>query len=295
MSQYFTRTFRVDWSEANANGQVHLAGYFRYVMETAWEWGAAVGLGIADSKALGLGWVVRETQITLFRPLCPDDVFELTIWVAHWRRVHGTRYFELVHEASGEVVAQGAQEVVSLEMKNMRPVAIPGEIIERLTIEHPRVVPHRKFPVYRFEQTDAFTTQRTVHWQDLDAQEHVNNANYAAFAEDAAVTALAGCGWSPQDFKAQWLAAANRGVHIQYLAPASWGETLNLYTFAAELTPEGGVWYVEIERAPDREAIARCLIVWGVVDVSGRGERRMPESLFSRLGECAAVARQRDG
>ncbi len=86
MLKYFTRTFRVEWSETNAIGQVHLATYFKYVVETAWEWGAAIGLGIDESEKLGIGWLVRATELTLHRPLRPDDVFELTIWLADWRR-----------------------------------------------------------------------------------------------------------------------------------------------------------------------------------------------------------------
>jgi len=52
MSKYFTRTFRVGWSEINTIGQVHLSEYFRYVIETAWDWGATVGLSIAESEDL---------------------------------------------------------------------------------------------------------------------------------------------------------------------------------------------------------------------------------------------------
>ena len=63
MPDYFSRTFRVRWSEVNANGQVDLAGYLRYTIETAWDWGAANGLSMEESEKLGLAWVIRETEI----------------------------------------------------------------------------------------------------------------------------------------------------------------------------------------------------------------------------------------
>ena len=287
--KYFTRTFRVDWSETNAVGEVHLSAYFKYVVETAWEWGAAIGLGITGSEELGLGWLVRATELNLHRPLRPNDVFELTIWLADWRRVHGTRYFELVMKESGELVAQGAQEVVSVDLKTMRPATVPARIIDNITIENPRLIEVQKFPELKALRETAFATQRTVNWQDLDSQEHVNNTHYIAFAEDALTTAMATAGWAPERFKAENIAIRNRRVHVQYLAPAAWGATLDVYTHLIELTPAGGVWHVEIERRSDRKPIAQCVIKWGLVSRTDGKQRDLPESLFDGLKEEIAT------
>ena len=112
MTELFTRTFRVRWSEDNALGQLDLAGYFRYVIETAWEWGASNGLGIVESEQLGLAWVIRETEIRVFTPLYPNMNFDFTIWLVKWRRVRGTRCFEIRFKESGEIVAQGTQQKI---------------------------------------------------------------------------------------------------------------------------------------------------------------------------------------
>jgi YbgC/YbaW family acyl-CoA thioester hydrolase len=290
MSKYFTRTFRVRWSEINAIGQVYLSEYFRYVIETAWDWGATVGLSIAESKELGLAWVIRESELNLYRPLHPNDIFELTIWLLDWRRVHGTRCFELILKDSGELVAQGIQEVVSLDLKTMRPVATPDHIIDQLSMENPRVIPHQKFPKFQAQRVAAFVRQRTVDWRDLDSQEHFNNANYVAFAQDAAIQALAELGSSPSHFKTQGLVVLNKRVHILYQSPASWGETLNVITFLVELKPCGGKWYVEIERAADREPIARCVIEWSLANRVSGEEQILPKSLFLGLKKRVAIA-----
>ena len=290
MSKYFTRTFRVRWSEINAIGQVHLSEYFRYVIETAWDWGATVGLSIAESEELGLAWVLRETEINLYRPLRPNDIFELTIWLIEWRRVHGTRCFELILKDSGELVAQGVQEVVSLDLKTMRPVATPDHIIDQLRMENPRVIPHQKFPKFQAQREAAFVMQRTVDWRDLDSQEHFNNANYIAFAQDAAVQALAELGSSPSHFKNQGLFVVNKRVHILYQSPAVWGETLEVFTYLVELNSTGGIWDVEIERAADREPIARCVIEWSLANRMRGEEQILLESLFLGLKRRVAIA-----
>ena len=53
MSKVFTRAFRVRWSETNAEGNVDITNYLRYLMETAWDWGAAGGLSLEATHALG--------------------------------------------------------------------------------------------------------------------------------------------------------------------------------------------------------------------------------------------------
>jgi hypothetical protein len=63
MTKIFTRTFRVRWAELDASSAVSPANYLRYLMETAWDWGDAVGLGVNDSQTLDLFWVIRETEI----------------------------------------------------------------------------------------------------------------------------------------------------------------------------------------------------------------------------------------
>ena len=283
MSKYFTKTFRVGWSEMNDVGQVHISEYFRYVIETAWDWGAAIGLGIAENEALGLAWVIRETEIHLRTPLHPHDVFDLTIWLIDWRRVRGTRCFELALRDGGGIVAQGTQEVVVLDSTTLRPVAPPSDILDGLKIENPRLIPHQKIPRLQAQPAAAFVTRRVVELRDLDPQEHVNNANYASFAEDAAAQALALAGWSPAHFKDQGLLVETRRVHIQYQSPASWGETLEVAAHLLELGPAGGVWYIDIRRASDREPIAQCVLDWALADRASREERNLPESLADAL------------
>jgi len=54
MPTTFTRTFRVRWAEINAVGQLGLTEYFRYVIETAWDWGPQ--LGWASLRTTSSGW-----------------------------------------------------------------------------------------------------------------------------------------------------------------------------------------------------------------------------------------------
>lgn len=290
MSQEFTRPFRVRWSETNALGHVDLAGYLRYVMETAWDWGAAGGLSIADSEALGVVWVIRETEINLFRPLQANDTFALAIWLDKWRRVRGTRCFELRLEDKGDLVAQGVQQVATLDDNTLRPVRLPEPLLANFLTENPRTILQQKFPKFPPLRETAFASQREVTWRDLDSLAHVNNATYASFAEDAAVHALAVVGWSPARFQMEGTAVVNRRFHILYQAPAIWGERLQVALYLASLTPTGGTWHLEMKREADNTPIVQCVLEWSLVDRENGVAKTLPESLFQALQEKTALS-----
>lgn len=283
MAEPYTRTFRVRWSEINALGQVDLAGLLRYIIETAWDWSTASGFSAEDSEKHGLAWVIRETEINIFRPLHPNDVFDLTIWLYKWRRVRGTRFFELKQKDEDEIVAQGAQQAVALDSKSMRPIQPPEHIMENFIIENPRVLQQQTFPKFESQPEIAFAFQKVVQWRDLDSLEHVNNAIYASFVEDASIQAFAEAGWSPSKFKSKDLAVVNQRAHIKYQAPAVWGDRLNVSTYLAELKTTGGTWHTDISRESDGETIIQCVLEWSLQNQISGKKQNLPESLLQAL------------
>jgi acyl-CoA thioester hydrolase len=270
MSKIFTRRFRVRWSELDANGVVAPASYLRYLVETAYDWGEALGLGASNDEALGLFWLIRETEIHLLRPLRHNDGFDFTIWMVNWQRVRGTRSFELKHRESGEVIAQGSQHIVCMDVKTQRPASPPEEIIDNFRLEAPRVFPVERFPKITPSQ-NTFISQRLVEWGDLDALGHVNNAIYVTYAEEAAAQDLASRGWTPAKLAERGLAATTRRVQIQYLSPVVWGENLRLTTCQPALTETGGSHYVGMTRT-DGSPVCECLLDWELIDrATGKG------------------------
>jgi YbgC/YbaW family acyl-CoA thioester hydrolase len=293
MPDYFSRTFRVRWSEVNAAGQVDLAGYLRYLVETAWDWGAANGLSMQQSGDLGLAWVIRETEINFYRPLFPGDIFDFRIWLMHWRRVRGTRGFELRLKGDDKLIAQGVQQVVTLDGQTMRPAPPPEALMENFLIENPRLIPQNPLPKYQITGK-LFKMEKQVEWRDLDTFGHVNNATYASYVENMIVRVLEAAGWSPSDFKSQDLVIQLRRFHIQYLSIATWGEILDLAADLVELRAKGGTWYLEMKGAADGEPVARCLLEWVLTNRITGEEQKLPESLFSALNQNHANQQPED-
>ena len=137
MTKVFTRRFRVRYSEIGVHQRVSAENYLRYVVETAYDWGAANQLGMNESEEIGLAWVIRETELEILSPLVFDDEFDISIWLMEWRKVRGIRGFKLERVSNGELVAQGAQKVVSLDVESMRPIPPPDRFMDNFRIDEP--------------------------------------------------------------------------------------------------------------------------------------------------------------
>ena len=277
MSKIFTRTFRVRWAELDASGTVSPANYLRYLIETAWDWGDAVGLGVNDSQSLGMFWLIRETEIRFLQPLRHNDTFDFTIWLANWQRVRGTRCFEIKLKEKGHVIAQGTQQIVCMDVKTGRPMSLPEEAIDRFRLENPRAFPFERFPKVA-SIPSPYITQRQVEMMDLDVYEHVNNSVYINYAEEAAAQDFSSKGWSPAKLTEANLTIATRRLHIQYVSVATWGETLNISTHALKIIDTGGSRYVGMTRA-DGSPVAECIMDWELVDRRSGEARPLPAGL----------------
>jgi len=277
MSKIFTRTFRVRWGELDPSGTVSPANYLRYLIETAWDWGVAMGWDANYSQNPDVFWVIRETEIHFIHPLRHNDEFGLTIWMVGWKNVRGTRCFELKFKDRDEVIAQGTQHIVYMDAKTGRPKNLPDEEVDRFRLENPRSFPFERFPKIPPVE-NSFVTQRQVEWMDLDSYEHVNNVIYVSYAEEIAAQELVARGWGPVRLAEAGLSVVTRRVHIQYLSIANWGETLNISTHMLNVNETGGSRYVGMSRV-DGSLVAECILDWELVDRTSGEARSLPDEL----------------
>jgi YbgC/YbaW family acyl-CoA thioester hydrolase len=278
MSKIFTRSFRVRWGELDPSGVVSPANYLRYLIETAWDWGIAMGWDADYSENPDVFWVIRETEIHFLHPLRHNDEFDFTIWMVDWKRVRGMRCFEMKFKDSDTVIAQGTQHIVYMDAKTGGPKKLSDEDVDRFRMENPRVFPHEKFPKISPTAEGPFVMQRQVEWMDLDVYEHVNNVIYVNYAEEAAAQEMSARGWSPLKLAEAGLSMVTKRVHIQYGSIASWGETLNISTHHLNIHETGGSRYVGITRA-DGTSVAECILDYELVDRKSGEVRPLPEEL----------------
>ena len=279
MSKIFTRSFRVRWGELDPSGVVGPANYLRYLIETAWDWGIAMGWDADYSENPDVFWVIRETEIRFLHPLRHNDEFDFTLWMVHWKRVRGMRCFEMKFKDSDTVIAQGTQHIVYMDAASGRPKNLPDEDVDRFRLENPRVFPSERFSKIPPAE-NPFVMQRQVEWMDLDSYEHVNNVIYVNYAEEVAVQEMSARGWSPVKFQEAGLSVVTKRVHVQYLSIAEWGEMLSVSTHQLNVHETGGSRYVGITRA-DGSSVAECILDWELVDKKSGEAVSLPDGIAS--------------
>jgi YbgC/YbaW family acyl-CoA thioester hydrolase len=283
MSKIFTRKFRVRYSELDPNGWVAPANYLNYLVETAYDWGTANQLGMAESEAMTLAWVIRETEMDILCPLRFNDVFDFTIWLMEWRRVRGTRGFKITLNDTGELVARGAQKVVSLDAKNMRPVTPPTYLLDAFQLENPPKIPLHPFKKETLNQDGVLKTQRRIERRDIDTLDIVYNTVYAHYAEEAFRQLLERKGWSPERLKEQGVTFVMQNFHIKYFSPARWSDVLGIETYITGLGESSLDAYLRMVNQDTGDGIVNMRATWGSVDLVRGGKRPLDRELRKSL------------
>jgi len=263
------RTFRVRHCECDAYGRVHRANYLDYMQEAAFDASAAAGYDRARYDAMGLHWLVRETDIEYLYPLRYGDSVQVKTWVSDFRRVRSRRAYELRLAESGELVARASTDWVFLDSATGRPASIPQEMMAAF---FPEGVPEQAPPRSRFPRAPkpppgVFRLRRRVEWRDIDPAQHVNNAVYLAYLEDCAIQAAAAHGWPEARMRAEGFASVVRRYQIEYRQPGVLGDELELATWVSDVKHSTAVRHHTVTRVSGGALLARARVLLGAVDV----------------------------
>ncbi len=221
--------YRVRFDEAGPDGDIRTSALLRYAQDVAWRHSEQLGFDRGWYQARGLGWVVRGCELELREPIPMGRTLRVSTAVVGHRRIWARRLGEC-RLADGRLAARVTTDWVLLDARN-RIVRIPADFA--FSFANPEVTSE----ILRVPVPDgpaAHTLPLTVRSTELDPLDHVNNAVYVDWLEEA----LNSAGWRPTD------AALPRSIRLEYLASAARGDSV-----AVELSGEAGAWRAVIRRA----------------------------------------------
>jgi acyl-CoA thioester hydrolase len=287
--------FRVRYYECDMYGHVNHANYLRYMQEAAFGASAAAGYDLAAYQVMGRHWLLRESDIEYLAPLRHGDSLRVRTWVSDFRRVRSRRSYELwrLPPAGGpeELAARATTDWVFLESSTGKPATVPPEMVAAFgpAGTEPVGPPRAPFPDVA-PPAGAYAARRQVAWRDVDPAQHVNNANYLAYAEDCAVETAAAYGWPVKRMVEEGgFAIIARRYRIEYRQPALLGDELIVSTWVSDVKRATAVRHYLIERAADKALLARAYALWVWADVrTGRPLRIPPDFLADFAANIAA-------
>jgi acyl-CoA thioester hydrolase len=220
-------------ADLDAFGELRSATLLRFLQETATRASTDAGFDAAYYAGRGTHWLVRRTLLTQFAPIRHGDDLEATTWIADFRRVRSRREYEV--RAGERLVTRAWTDWVYVSTASGRPRRIPAEMQDAFAHDGAPALERPPFPEAP-PPPDAARTVRRVELHELDALQHVNNAAYVHYVEQAAQDADARSGWS---LPAQ-LAAGGRfrpvGHDLEYLDAAMYGDEITVHTWPRAVT-----------------------------------------------------------
>lgn len=126
---------RVSYGETDAMGVVYHAEYLHYFERSRNALCRAFGMSYKEIEQAGFALPVKEVQCRYRRPARYDDLIQIHVWIAEWRRASIRFQYEIYNESRTEVLCEGMTFHAFTSLQG-RPVAIPGWIKERLSPEH---------------------------------------------------------------------------------------------------------------------------------------------------------------
>ena len=177
--------YRVRFDEASPDGLLRTSVLLRYAQDLAGYHSTARGFGRAWYAERSITWLVRAAGIAVLAPVRVGSELVGTTRVVGWRRVWARRRTEF-HDDAGLLVAWVHIDWVLLDARGA-PTRIPTEFDAAFG------APTATFALGRVDLGEAplgaTTMTMSVRPQELDPMDHVNNAVYADWVEEAVIAA----------------------------------------------------------------------------------------------------------
>lgn len=208
-------SYRVRFDEGGPDGLIRTSVLLRYTQDLAGHHSTLRGFGRGWYADRGITFLVRAAEISVMGPIPVGSELLGTTQVVGSRRVWARRRTEFVDE-TGEPLAWVHIDWVLLDQRGA-PTRIPAEF---KTFGAPAAT----FALARVDLGEtpptACRTELTVRPQELDPLDHVNNAVYADWLDEAVIHAggTVAARAVPRILRLDYARAAEPGTHATTLA-----------------------------------------------------------------------------
>jgi acyl-CoA thioesterase FadM len=205
--------------ELASHGTLPVAAYLRYLEHLRWR-----TISRSQKIPLRLFWtmgVVRAQVIELYQHVSFDVELELSMWVSRVGRTSIELSHDITRPEDGALIARSTATIVTLDDER-RPAPVK-EGAREFVVDRPSVATER---LDSEPPPGAWRRSIDIRPSDQDLQQHVNQARYADFVEDARLFCARSGGYGSGD----WESAPRRFV-IAYESEARVGDAVEAVTW----------------------------------------------------------------
>lgn len=109
-----------------------------------------------------------------------------------------------------------------------------------------------------------------VRWSELDPYAHLNHAIYLTMCETARIDLLDEIGWGLDAMQQQGFQIVVVEVQARFLAPAEYGDELEILTRVTDVSRASTVWHQEMFRVATNERLFSADVKAAMTDLHGK-------------------------
>lgn len=178
----YKKEYVVKSYEADCHGFLRILTLMNILQDIACENADVLGFGFIDCHKHNLTWVGSNYLIKIERLPRIDEHFVIETWPAVGKLWGAIRDFCL-KDADGNIIAVASSQWVLIDCERRRPVALSKHFPEYSFLDE-RVMKDDFHKLPEIENPD-FVTEFAVRFDDIDVNNHVNNAVYPVWASES--------------------------------------------------------------------------------------------------------------
>jgi acyl-ACP thioesterase len=142
----------------------------------------SLGLGMTFCKQTGLAWVALFYHVDVLKSPTADMDIILETWPSGRDRLRAVRDFKIIQADTNETLVNATSQWIMIDMNTRRPAPLDERVANYEVItERALDVPFDKFPDFAPDSSQIIIPR----YDDVDINQHVNNAVYAVWATEA--------------------------------------------------------------------------------------------------------------
>lgn len=242
MSGKYSKKYQIRTYECDKNSTLRLVTLMNIFQDMADSQAALLGLGLEFCLSKGMAWVGSNYHLQISRMPKLHEEITITTWPAVEKKLGAIRDF-LVTDSVGNEIIRASSQWILLDVAKKRPISLRDNLPQYQVVDD-RVMAEdfnsRLSDVIR----EDYHLNFNVRFDDIDINNHVNNAIYPLWASEAV----------PTDFRQNKNIAE---MEIAFKKEGLYGEQVDVITQI-----DGNETVHRISSATDGRELARVRILW---------------------------------
>lgn len=237
----YEKEYLISSYECDRNENLRLLTLMNILQDAADEHATSLGLGLDYCLSKGLAWVGSNYHLQILRLPKMHEKIKLLTWPAVEKKLGAIREFLLLDDKGNPIIKASSQWIL-IDAARRKPVALRENLPMYQVIDE-RVIETDFAKIPEPQKIDE-TAEFFIRFDDIDLNNHVNNAVYPLWASEAVGI----------EFRSTHTPSE---IEISFKKEGLYGEDILVETEISNLTSLHG-----IKAKSDGRELARVRIVW---------------------------------